>query len=108
MAVDGRLAKAILPVIYFVNYLSRVLKQIPVLGALWLWFIRWLFPLDEVSLMRDARRATGLSDFGNQRFLVPFRLLLEDLEESADLHLFGRYVAREEILVSEFRPTVHS
>lgn len=90
-----------LPLITFLNSLSTILKPVPVLHSLWQRIIRFILPLDEASLMNAARRKTGLRDFGNDRFLVPFRLLLEDLEESANLHLFGRYVAREEILVRD-------
>lgn len=57
-----------------------------------------LVPLDEVSLLAQVTAKTGLDDFGDTLWQEPFRLLLQSLEEEADLHLFGRLAARSEIL----------
>lgn len=43
--------------------------------------VRWLYPLDETSLLNAARRQTGLDDFGSQAFLTPLRLLLKDFQD---------------------------
>jgi hypothetical protein len=55
--------------------------------------------LDEESLLRCAMRNTGLSDFGDDDWREPFRLLLDDLENTADLHLVGRLMTRSDLLV---------
>ncbi|MFP8881811.1 MAG: sulfotransferase [Myxococcota bacterium] len=54
--------------------------------------------LDEQSLVREATKATGLSDFGDGPFLEPMRLLLESLECDARLSLLGRTIAKAEIV----------
>jgi len=56
-------------------------------------------PLDEDSLLRAARANTGLDDFGDDDWIEPFRLLLSDLEETAELHFFGRVMTRSDLLV---------
>jgi hypothetical protein len=56
-------------------------------------------PLDEESLLRSAMENTGLSDFGDDDWREPFRLLISDLEETADLHFFGRVMTRSDLLV---------
>lgn len=54
-------------------------------------------PLDEVSLVDQACRSTGLSDFGDEHWREPFRVLLLALEEEAQLTLMGRLMARHDI-----------
>ncbi len=54
--------------------------------------------LDEQSLVRAAKKQTGLSDFGDGPFLEPMRLLLESLECDAQLSLLGRTIAKTEII----------
>ncbi|WP_116364542.1 sulfotransferase family protein [Parahaliea mediterranea] len=65
-------------------------------------------PLDEESLLAQARRATGLSDFGDcgnsgdsgeDGWREPFRVLLRALEEEAELTLMGRLMARHDIFL---------
>jgi len=56
-------------------------------------------PLDEDSLLQHARRSTGLDDFGDERWREPFRILVQSLEEEADLTLMGRLMARSDILL---------
>ena len=60
---------------------------------------RGVVPLDEESLLRTATQNTGLSDFGDDDWVEPFRILLSDLEETADLHFFGRVMTRSDLLV---------
>jgi hypothetical protein len=50
--------------------------------------------LEPERLLADARRRTGLSDFGDSGFREPFEILCRALEDEADLHLFGRLLAR--------------
>ena len=56
-------------------------------------------PLDEESLLRSAMDQTGLSDFGDDDWIEPFRILLRDLEETADLNFFGRVMTRSDLLI---------
>ena len=58
-----------------------------------------VIPLDEESLLRCAMDNTGLSDFGDEHWREPFRILLRDLEEHADLNLFGRLMTRNDLLI---------
>ena len=55
-------------------------------------------PLDEGSLLREAKRGAGVDDFGDDEWLEPFRILLKSLEEEADLTLMGRLMARNDII----------
>jgi len=56
-------------------------------------------PLDEASLLEHARRATGLEDFGDDLWREPFAVYIQSLEEEAQLTLFGRLMARNDILL---------
>jgi hypothetical protein len=55
--------------------------------------------LDERSLLETAMANTGLSDFGDDDWREPFRILLDDLERHAALHLVGRLMTRSDLLV---------
>lgn len=55
-------------------------------------------PLDEASLLAAAESGTGLSDYGDERWREPFRILLTALEEEAQLTLMGRLMARNDIV----------
>jgi hypothetical protein len=57
-----------------------------------------LVRLDEAGLRAEARRRTGLDDFGDARFGEPLRLLLDALETEASLTLLGRVAARADVL----------
>ncbi len=56
------------------------------------------FRLDEGSLIDRARKKTGLSDFGDETFLEPMRILLRSLEEEADLNPLGRFLAAQNVI----------
>jgi hypothetical protein len=60
---------------------------------------RGVIPLDEESLLRRATENTGLSDFGDDDWQEPFRILLSDLEETAELNFFGRVMTRSDLLI---------
>jgi len=53
-----------------------------------------LVRLDEHSLLARAVKNTGLSDFGDQDFREPLRVLLASFENEAALTLLGRIIAR--------------
>jgi PIN domain nuclease of toxin-antitoxin system len=50
------------------------------------------------SLLETARANTGLTDFGGEEFRQPLALLLESLENQANLSQMGRIVARSDLL----------
>jgi len=54
--------------------------------------------LDEHSLTRAASKATGLEDYGDERFRPALGRLLRSLEEDARLTLFGRFFARRQLI----------
>jgi len=57
-----------------------------------------LFKLDAESLLNEARRKTGLSDFGAETFREGFEILCRALVEEGQLTPIGRYLAHQEIL----------
>ena len=56
------------------------------------------FPLGEEALLSEARRRTGLADFGDGAFREPLAIFLRALESEAALTLVGRFLARRELL----------
>lgn len=65
-----------------------------------------LIRLDESDLMARAVRSTGLSDFGDDAFHQPLRLLLDGFEREARLTMLGRVIARTD-LVRLFENRLH-
>jgi len=53
-----------------------------------------LLPLDGPQLCRDARRRTGLGDFGRPQLEPALSTLLESLNREPDLHPLGRLLMR--------------
>ena len=56
-------------------------------------------PLDEDSLLRHASQAVNLSDFGDEPWREPFRILLKALQEEAQLTLMGRLMTRHDLIL---------
>lgn len=56
-----------------------------------------LLPLDAKQMMAEACRATGLSDYGDDWFIEPLTVLINSLNNEAELTTVGRLVARAEI-----------
>ena len=54
--------------------------------------------LDADEMMEAVRRETGLSDFGDPRFLEPYNLLCQSLNAEADLNPVGRLLTRVSML----------
>jgi len=54
--------------------------------------------LSEESLIRAARRSSGLHDFVDESFRVPMRRMLHSLEQEAELHPLGRVTVRESLV----------
>lgn len=61
--------------------------------------IKGVVPLDEDSLIATAKSNTGLSDFGSDDWIEPFRVFVRALDEEADLSLMGRILTRSDILM---------
>lgn len=53
--------------------------------------------LDAASLLEQAERRTGLSDFGEPSFREPLSIFTQALEEEAALTPIGRFIARHEV-----------
>ncbi len=56
-----------------------------------------LFTDTDQALMEEASLRTGLSDFGDPRFVEGFRILLRGYDEEAHLNAFGRIGVRQEL-----------
>jgi hypothetical protein len=61
--------------------------------------IAGIVPLTEKSLLAAARRNTGLTNFGADDWVEPFRIFLKSLEEDSRLNLTGRLLTRSDILI---------
>lgn len=61
--------------------------------------LRSVVPLDENSLLKAAKANTGLSDFGEESWYEPFKLLVKSLDEEAELNLMGRLMTRSDLLI---------
>lgn len=57
-----------------------------------------LVRLDPDSLLQSARRNTGLSDYGHDRFREPLERLVTSLESEAKLTMLGRVIARRDLV----------
>lgn len=52
------------------------------------------------ELMRAARSATGLSDFGDEAFREPLDVLVESIDDEARLHPLGRLITKTRLLAA--------
>jgi hypothetical protein len=59
-----------------------------------------LVALDEQSLLATATELSGLHDFGDDGWRAGFGVLVQSLQEEADLNLVGRLMARNDIVRS--------
>ena len=57
-----------------------------------------IVPLDENSLLSEARANTGLEDFGDDGWIEHFRMLIKAVEEEAKLNLMGRILTRSDFI----------
>ena len=60
-------------------------------------FMGWV-QLDESTLLSTAMKKTGLTDFGDDRFREPLRVLVAALEREAKLNPLGRVLIRQMLL----------
>jgi Sulfotransferase family len=60
--------------------------------------IAGIVPLDEASLLSTAMRNTGLTDFGTDDWIEPFRVFIKSMDADAELNLMGRLMGRSDIL----------
>lgn len=61
--------------------------------------LKSVVPLDEDSLIAHAKANTGLSDFGSDDWVEPFKVLVKAYDEEAQLHLMGRLMTRSDLLM---------
>lgn len=61
--------------------------------------IKGVVPLDENSLLNSARAITGLSDFGDEDWYEPFKVLIKAFDEESQLNLMGRILTRNDLLM---------
>src|SRR5574341_450400 len=54
--------------------------------------------LDADEMLEEARRRTGLSDFGGDSFLEPYRVFVDSIDREAKLHALGRVISRSDCL----------
>jgi hypothetical protein len=54
--------------------------------------------LDADELLDEAMRRTGLSDFGGDSFLEPYRIFVRSIDREAKLHPLGRVISRSDCL----------
>jgi len=54
--------------------------------------------LDADEILDEAMRRTGLTDFGGDAFLEPYRILVRSLDWEAKLHALGRVISRSDCL----------
>jgi hypothetical protein len=57
-----------------------------------------IVPLDENSLLAEARKNTGLHDFGDDGWIEHFQVLIRAIEEEAKLNFMGRILTRSEFV----------
>lgn len=57
-----------------------------------------MFSLDEDNLLKSAQKKTGLNDYGEESFREPLRILLDSLQNEANLSSFGRLATRRFII----------
>ena len=57
-----------------------------------------IVPLDENSLLYEARSNTGLDDFGDDGWIDHFRVLIKAIDEEAKLTLMGRILTRSDFV----------
>lgn len=60
--------------------------------------IRSIVPLDENSLLAEARANTGLDDFGDDGWIDHFRVLIRAIEDEAKLNFMGRILTRSDLV----------
>ena len=60
--------------------------------------IKSIVPLDENSLLAEARSNTGLDDFGDDGWIDHFRVLIRAIEEEAKLNFMGRILTRNDFV----------
>jgi len=54
--------------------------------------------LSKESLMKAARKATGLDDFGKDFWEEPLEVMLKSINEEAKLHPIGQFITRQRII----------
>jgi hypothetical protein len=76
------------PIVRIANRVAERLPAVPPFRA----------SLDQASLLRAARKRTGLTDFGDPSFFEPLGILLQSIEDEARLHALGRLITRTRVV----------
>ncbi len=56
------------------------------------------FQMNPSALIATAQKDTGLTDFGDDSFLKPMKLLIQSLQDEADLNSLGKFMSKSSIL----------
>ena len=54
--------------------------------------------LEVDSLLKAAKKETGLNDFGKDFWVEPLEVLIKSMNEEANLHPIGRFISRQRII----------
>ncbi len=54
--------------------------------------------LDVDSLLKAAKKETGLNDFGKDFWVEPLEVLIKSMNEEANLHPIGRFISRQRLI----------
>lgn len=54
-------------------------------------------PLDVSSLLDKAKKSTGLTDFGDDFFLEPLNILVDEINKNTKFHALGRFLYKKKI-----------
>ncbi len=74
------------------DWVARLNEEGEILNA------KSIVPLDENSLLAEARANTGLDDFGDDGWIEHFRVLIRAVEEEAKLNFMGRILTRSDFV----------
>lgn len=58
-----------------------------------------IVPLDPDELIATAQRISGFTDFGDDDWREPYRVLIDAINNEAELNLFGRLMTRSDVLL---------
>lgn len=82
---------------------SGIHRPFPIRAANWMGSVLdrfgiTLYDHNEDSLVRAACRRTGLSDWGDDSYKVPLKILLDSAKKDANMDLLGRFVFRSALI----------
>ncbi len=57
-------------------------------------------PIDVDQLLEQAQKKAGLTDFGDEFFIIPLRRLVDDANASTEFHALGAFLIRNKIKIN--------